>query len=95
MLEKVAGGPLHFERLAITEQQITDHGLTPIRKRDNRYKATGGWYEAVETEALSQKLILGIVNAIKCPIIQVPWAGEAKADLAGSVSKAGGPGSLN
>jgi hypothetical protein len=32
---------------------------------------------------------------IKCPIIQAPWAGEAKADLAASVSEAGGLGSLN
>lgn len=36
-----------------------------------------------------------ILVGIKYPIIQAPWAGAAKADLAASVSEVGGLGSLN
>ena len=44
-----------WERLALTEAQVNDYGLTPIIKTDRRFKS-GGAHEAVETEALSQRL---------------------------------------
>jgi hypothetical protein len=40
---------------------VREHGLTPIVKHDRRFK-TGGAHEAVETEALSQALIVQIVR---------------------------------
>ena len=52
---------LEWERLALTEDQVRDHGLTPIIKTDRRFN-NGGAHEAVETEALSQRLIVEIVR---------------------------------
>jgi hypothetical protein len=52
---------LDWERLALTADQVRDHELTPIIKRDRRFKS-GGDHVAVETEALSQALIVQIVR---------------------------------
>jgi hypothetical protein len=52
---------LNWERLALTGDQVREHGLTPIIKSDRRFK-NGGAHEAVETEALSQRLIVQIVR---------------------------------
>jgi hypothetical protein len=52
---------LAWERLALTANQVRDHNLTPIIKSDRRFK-NGGTHEAVETEALSQRLIVEIVR---------------------------------
>ena len=52
---------LNWERLALTAEQVSDYGLTPIIKTDRRFKS-GGAHEAVETEALSQRLIVEIVR---------------------------------
>jgi hypothetical protein len=60
-MEKIAGFSIPWERLAVTEAQIALYALTPIEKTDSRYKG-GRKFEAVECEALSQKLILDIVN---------------------------------
>jgi hypothetical protein len=54
--------PLAWERLALTADQVRDYGLTRIIKRDGRFKS-GGAHEAVETEALSQRVIVEIVRA--------------------------------
>ena len=52
---------LEWERLALTADQVRAHNLTPIIKTDRRFK-NGGAHEAVETEALSQRLIVQIVR---------------------------------
>jgi hypothetical protein len=52
---------LDWERLALTGDQVREHNLTPIIKSDRRFK-NGGTHEAVETEALSQRLIVQIVR---------------------------------
>ena len=62
VLERIVGGPLRWERLAITEAQVRRHRLPTIIKVDHRYKAGRGRHEAVETEALSQALIVAIVE---------------------------------
>lgn len=49
-------GELEWERLAITEVQVQERGLTVIQKRDHRYKGVR-YFDAVETEALSQRVI--------------------------------------
>jgi len=56
-----AGYALSWERLAVTEAQIVQYGLTPIDKIDTRYKPHRK-YKATECEALSQKLIFDIVR---------------------------------
>jgi hypothetical protein len=49
-------GLLEWERLAITAEQVTEHDLPVITKRDRRYR-DGRPHEAVETEALSQQVL--------------------------------------
>ena len=55
---------LDWERLALTREQVFDpvRPLPIIRKKDGRYKGGRGWHDAVETEALSQQLIVQIVR---------------------------------
>ena len=55
-------GELDWKRLALTEQQVEEHNLPRITKTDKRHKDGGGVHEAVETEALSQTLIVQIVR---------------------------------
>ena len=62
IIKELAGTPPHWERLAITEAQVAEYGLTPIVKKDFRFKPPRE-FEAVECEALSRKkLILDIVR---------------------------------
>lgn len=55
------GGTLRWERLALTERQVADYSLPTIEKRDRRYK-DGHPHEAVETEALSQTVLVDILR---------------------------------
>jgi hypothetical protein len=57
VLERYAS--LDWERLMLTEEQVQDHSLPVIMKIDNR---DGRERESVETEALSQRLIVDIVR---------------------------------
>lgn len=52
-------GFLQWERLALTEAQVIEHKLPKIMKRDGR---DGNEREAVETEALSQSVIVDILE---------------------------------
>lgn len=54
-------GDLEWERLMLTEAQVKRHRLPSIIKTDNRFN-DGGTHEAVETEALSQKLIVKLTR---------------------------------
>jgi hypothetical protein len=55
-------GPLPWERLAVTTAQVSEHGLPVITKHDRRYR-DGGVHEAVETEALSQTVLTGLLTS--------------------------------
>jgi hypothetical protein len=55
-------GPLRWERLAITEQQVRDHNLPVISKPDRRYNPPR-YHDAVETEALGQTVLVGFLRA--------------------------------
>ncbi len=55
-------GDLRWERLMLTEAQVKRYKLPSITKTDNRFKGGGGIHEAVETEALSQKLIVRLLR---------------------------------
>jgi hypothetical protein len=61
ILEDIAG-PLDWERVALTAEQVAFYELPVIVKHDRRFK-DGGQHEAVETEALSQSVIVNIVRA--------------------------------
>jgi hypothetical protein len=61
VLESIVG-ELDWQRLALTREQVDQHNLPIIIKRDKRFKDGGGEHEAVETEALSQTLIVDIVR---------------------------------
>jgi hypothetical protein len=61
VLEKLVG-ELEWERLALTREQVEHYDLPIITKRDKRFKGRRGVHQAVETEALSQTLIVNIVR---------------------------------
>jgi len=61
VLEREIGGILQWDRRALTERQVTDYNLPTIVKRDRRYK-DGRPHEAVETEALSQTVLVDILR---------------------------------
>jgi hypothetical protein len=54
-------GALAWERLALTEEQVEDYALPRITKRDHRYK-DGRPHDAVETEALSQAVLVEVLR---------------------------------
>ncbi|MFZ0150885.1 MAG: hypothetical protein WAM72_21590, partial [Xanthobacteraceae bacterium] len=62
VLEGIIGGELDWERLALTKAQVDQYDLPSIIKTDKRFKDGGGRHEAVETEALSQSVIINIVR---------------------------------
>jgi hypothetical protein len=62
VLEDIVGGKLNWKRLALTPTQVEAYNLPRIVKNDKRFKNGGGRHEAVETEALSQTLIVDIVR---------------------------------
>lgn len=53
---------LLWERLALTQAQIDQYNLPMIEKHDRRFK-DGGAHLAVETEALSQRIIVEILRS--------------------------------
>ena len=55
-------GELAWERLALTEEQVDRYDLPRIIKTDRRFKNGGGTHEAVETEALSQRIIVDLLR---------------------------------
>jgi hypothetical protein len=62
VLEREIGGNLLWERLALTQEQVREYDLPVIIKRDRRYK-DGRPHEAVETEAISQRVLINILRA--------------------------------
>jgi len=62
VLEREIGGDLLWERLALTAEQVREYDLPVIIKRDRRYK-DGRPHEAVETEAISQRVLIDILRA--------------------------------
>jgi hypothetical protein len=59
-------GPIAWERLALTGEQVEEHDLArlTIRKEDRRYRkdSPDRFHDAIETEALSQTIIVGILR---------------------------------
>jgi hypothetical protein len=62
VLEREAGR-LQWERLALIREQVNRYNLPSITKHDRRFKGEGGVHQAVETEALSQRIIIEIVRS--------------------------------
>jgi hypothetical protein len=61
VLEREIGGPLDWQRLALTDNQVQTYGLIPLAKTDRRYK-DGRPHSAVEVEALGQSVVTGIIR---------------------------------
>jgi hypothetical protein len=72
VLEREAGA-LRWERLALTRAQVDEYDLPVIEKRDRRY-SDGHPHEAVETEALSQTIIVEIVRSRLEQLLPEPLA---------------------
>jgi hypothetical protein len=73
VLEREIGGPLRWERLALTEQQVIAHSLPVIIKHDRRYK-DGRPHEAVETEAIGQSVLIDILRTRLNELLPEPLA---------------------
>jgi hypothetical protein len=65
---------LCWERLALTAAQVATYNLPKITKRDRRFTRGGGVHEAVETEALSQAVIIAIVRRRLDELLPEPLA---------------------
>jgi hypothetical protein len=61
VLEREIAGELVWERLALTQKQVDRYHLPVIIKRDNRYNDKRP-HEAVETEAISQRVLIDILQ---------------------------------
>jgi hypothetical protein len=61
VLEEVVDCELDWRRVALTRQQVDLYNLPIIQKTDRRFN-DGGVHDAVETEALSQALIVQILH---------------------------------
>jgi hypothetical protein len=61
VLEREVGGPLRWKRLALTPEQVQEHNLPVIIKHDRRYRDARP-HEAVETEAISQRVLIEILR---------------------------------
>ena len=66
-------GSLTWERVALSEQQVADYELPVITKKDRRYK-DGRPHEAVETEAISQCVLIEILRARLAHLLPEPPA---------------------
>lgn len=73
VLERLIGGELEWERLALTAAQVGRYHLTRIRKPDKRYKPVR-YHDAVETEALKQNIIVSIVRRRLDALLPEPLA---------------------
>jgi hypothetical protein len=66
VLERLVGGELDWKRVALTDDQVEQYDLRPlaIMKADRRYKPDSPlrYQEAIETEALKQSIIVGIIR---------------------------------
>jgi hypothetical protein len=63
VLERLVGGELDWTRIALTEAQVDRYALRSlmISKPDRRYNPVR-YHDAIETEALKQNVIVGIVR---------------------------------
>jgi hypothetical protein len=66
-------GPLEWERLALTEAQVIEYDLPKIKKPDHRFKPPK-WHYAVETEAISQRILIEILRARLDELLPEPLA---------------------
>jgi hypothetical protein len=62
VLEREIGGELRWERIALTAEQVEQYDLPKIIKRDRRYRDDHP-HEAVETEAIGQRVLIDILRA--------------------------------
>ena len=65
-------GELQWKRLALTQAQVEEYSLPTLVKHDRRFK-DGGTHEAVETDALSQAIIVDILRTRLDELLPYPW----------------------
>jgi hypothetical protein len=80
-LERKIAGPLAWERLALTREQVREHDLPVIVKRDNRYNDKRP-HEAVETEAISQRVLIDILTRRLDRLLPEPLGRRTRGPLA-------------
>ena len=70
---------VEWDRMLLTAAQVTQYALPVIQKSDGRFK-NGGAHDAVECEALSQKLIVQIVRNHSDALLPAPLSSFETAD---------------
>jgi hypothetical protein len=70
VLERKAG-VLDWKRIALTKEQVEQYDLPTIEKHDRRYR-DGRPHQAVETEALSQRLIMELLETALTALLPEP-----------------------
>jgi hypothetical protein len=73
VLERATGREIDWRRLAITDEQISDAGLTPIHKVDHRYRPARV-HLAVEVESLGQGTVLQLLTEALDELLPEPLA---------------------
>jgi hypothetical protein len=73
VLEREVGRRIEWERLALTQEQIDEHGLKSIWKRDERYRSAREQF-AWECEALGQKVVMDLVREALDAVLPEPLA---------------------
>jgi hypothetical protein len=73
VLEREIGGELIWERVALTQEQVHEYDLPRIVKRDRRYR-DGHPHEAVETEAIGQRVLTETLRAWLVALLPEPLA---------------------
>jgi hypothetical protein len=71
VLERHAEREIEWERVALTGEQVEEHGLPIIVKKDRRY-GDGRPHEAVEVEALGQTTVTNIIRRILDELLPEP-----------------------
>ena len=74
------GGTLDWKRLALTQEQVEQYSLPTILKHDRRYQ-DGHPHEAVETEAISQRVLIDILRARLDALLPEPLARVHERDM--------------
>ena len=71
VIEAGIGRPISWQRIAITPEQVAEHDIPPMFKRDHRYRPPKP-YEAWECESLGQRRIIDLVTTALDDLLPEP-----------------------
>ncbi|MEE8551416.1 MAG: hypothetical protein V3T08_09215 [Gemmatimonadota bacterium] len=95
VIEAEIGRSVAWRRIAITREQVEEHDISPMLKRDHRYRPPKP-YEAWECESLGQRRIIDLVTTALDELLPEPLSNvlereaDQKAELEGFLAGMGG-----